>query len=170
MATKGVIKKSLSYYLLLSLEKSIDGFVRIEDMYRHGQNYAQSTYLPKSQLAQAIKRLRERGLIQQDTIDSKKVIFRLTELGQDALGLNEFDNKKWDGKWRIVIWDIPEQKRIIRNTFRRNLKKWDFRPLQKSVWVSKRDIYDKLKSYIKELGIEKWVTVLEADKLSNNIM
>src|SRR3990170_3907407 len=42
----------------------------------------------------------------------------------------------WDGKWRIVIFDIPEEAlRSARGILRAKLKEWDFYPLQKSVWV-----------------------------------
>ena len=68
----------------------------------------------------------------------------------------------------MVIFDIPEEKRIIRNLFRRNLKKWGFKHLQKSVWISKRNVFDKLESYIKDLGIEKWIIVMEVHRLSTH--
>lgn len=75
---------------------------------------------------------------------------------------------EWDGKWRIVIFDIPEERRIIRNLFRRNLKKWGFKQLQKSVWISKSNFYSKIVDYIKDLGIDHWVVVLETDKINPN--
>ena len=163
-----VKKKSLSYYILLSLEKAVDGYVRFEDFtYHHYRYHYGIPDLKQSQLSQALKRLRERGLVIEDKIDADKVIFKLTELGQDALGF-EFNEKDWDGKWRVVIFDIPEQKRRVRDLFRRKLKHWGFKNWQQSVWVTKRDITDKLRNSIKELGIEKWVAVLESDNISSD--
>jgi len=43
--------------------------------------------------------------------------------------------KKWDKKWRVVIFDIPSSSRTIRDAFRRKLKELGFYPLQKSIWV-----------------------------------
>lgn len=43
--------------------------------------------------------------------------------------------KKWDGLWRIVIFDIPEKERHLRDIFRQHLKLLRFYQLQKSVWV-----------------------------------
>ena len=122
----------------------------------------------KSELSLVLKRLRERGLIEQIKLKDD-IIIRLTEEGRDLVG-NNFEDKEWDGKWRVVIFDILEEKRIIRNLFRRNLKKWGFKHLQKSVWISKRNVFDKLESYIKDLGIEKWVVVMEVDRLSTSII
>ena len=38
--------------------------------------------------------------------------------------------------------------------------------MQKSVWVSKLDVFEKLTNYVKDLGVERWVTIIEADRLS----
>lgn len=43
--------------------------------------------------------------------------------------------KKWDGKIRVVAFDIPNTQRIIRNTFRGKLKELGFYSSQKSVWL-----------------------------------
>src|SRR3989344_6111044 len=43
--------------------------------------------------------------------------------------------KRWDKKWRLVIFDIAQLKKIYREAFRGKLKELGFRPLQKSVWI-----------------------------------
>ncbi len=43
--------------------------------------------------------------------------------------------KIWDGKWRIVMFDIIEDDRSLRDFFRRQLKRLNFHELQKSVFV-----------------------------------
>ena len=161
-------KGSLSYFILTALEKAVDGYVRMDDFINNSGLYAYhggwEYPLKKSDLAKAIKRLRDSGIVEEVKL-SKDIILRLTTSGEELVGQ---EPKAWDGKWRIVIFDIPDQKRIIRNLFRRNLKKWGFKHLQKSVWISKRNIFDKLSSYIKDLGLEKWVVVIEADRLTDN--
>jgi len=59
----------------------------------------------------------------------------VTESGRDVLGQEIWSESEWDGKFRIVIWDIPEKKRIVRDLLRRNLRKWGFAHFQKSVWI-----------------------------------
>lgn len=163
----GVYKKSLTKAILLTLEKTVDGYVRFEDFtYHHYKYHYGYPELKKSSFSQALKRLREGGLIEQVKLKND-VIIKLTDAGRGLIE-DPAEEKNWDGKWRIVIFDIPEEKRIIRNLFRRNLKKWGFKHLQKSVWISKRNIFDKLNSYIKDLGIEKWVVVIEANRLTSN--
>lgn len=74
--------------------------------------------------------------------EGKQIYISLTEKGRkranwmqiDALKLKK--PKQWDKKWRLVIFDISELKRIHREAFRGKLKELNFYPLQKSVWVS----------------------------------
>lgn len=164
-------KSSLSYAILGILEKSIDGYVRMEDFAINSYDYAYGydRSLSKSALSKAIKRLREKGYVEQSVLD-QKIILKLTSEGGNFLKPDEFSKNDWDGKWRIVIFDIPESKRVIRNLFRRNLKKWEFKNLQKSVWISKRDVYLKLVKYIEELNLSQWVLVIETDKIGPQAM
>lgn len=158
-------KGSASYWILYTLEKSIDGYLRFEDFtYNHYRYKYGIPELKKSALAAALKRLREKGFVKDDRIDEKGLIIKLTDAGRTTMLLEGEEPQKWDGKWRIVVFDIPEQKRLIRNLFRRNLKKWGFKPLQKSVWISKKNVTDKLFNYIKDLGVEQWVWIFESEK------
>ncbi|MFC1756901.1 hypothetical protein ACFLZC_01975, partial [Patescibacteria group bacterium] len=43
--------------------------------------------------------------------------------------------KKWDGKWRLVIFDIPETKRCARDALRQKLEQLEFYQCQKSTWI-----------------------------------
>ena len=43
--------------------------------------------------------------------------------------------QRWDGKWRIVIFDIPEKLRRGRDALREKLKDLMFYELQRSVWI-----------------------------------
>lgn len=155
-----VRKGSISHALLLILEKTIDGNVRVEDFaYHHYRYHYGAPDLKKSALSEAIKRLREKGFIEKEIKDGK-VILKLTNLGKEALGE---PSEEWDGKVRIVIFDIPEKKRVVRDLLRRKLKNWGFKKWQLSVWITKRNVTEKLRSLISELGIEQWVAVIESD-------
>ena len=163
-------KGKLSQTILLALEKTVDGYIRLEDFLYNTHIYAKGyeRTLKKSEFSQALKRLRERGLVERGLIDENKIIFKLTQLGRDALGFESVREFDWDGKWRVVIFDIPEKNKRVRNQFRRRLKHWGFKNWQQSVWVSKNDITDKLRYLIEELGIGQWVAVFESDNVSSD--
>ena len=69
-------------------------------------------------------------------------IVRLTEKGR-RLVAGERDPLKywstdWDGIWRMVLFDVPEERRKLRSQLRYRLKEMHFGWLQKSVWISPR--------------------------------
>lgn len=43
--------------------------------------------------------------------------------------------KKWDGLWRLVLFDIPEKQRMFRDVLRNHLKIMGFQELQQSVFI-----------------------------------
>src|SRR3989338_7917948 len=66
---------------------------------------------------------------------------RITEQGKGYLAQLEGKAyklpmpKRWDGKFRMVIFDIKEKRRHHRDSLRRTLEQIGFYPLQRSVWV-----------------------------------
>lgn len=162
-------KNSLSDFVLLALEKTVDGYIRMEDFLNNPHYYAYSggwQYpLKKSSLAKSLKRLRENGFI--DFVDDKTLTFRLTDSGKDKalwMKMKEVE-EKWDGKWRLVIWDIPEKRRTVRNILRNKLKQLGFQQFQKSVWGSKKDCTEILREFVKQVGVADWVMVIESDNI-----
>lgn len=158
-------RKSLTNLILLVIEKSVDGFVRIEDFGKFGHLYGYERPLKKTYLAQALKRLRERGLI--DFVSDDQLEYRLTDPGREKAILAKLKvaDKKWDGKWRLVIFDIPEKRRSARDLLRSKLKQWDFIKFQQSVWVTKKTCTEELRNFIKSVGIEDWVMVVESSNI-----
>lgn len=155
--------------MLLVLEKSVDGYVRFDDFINNPGRYAYGAGweypLKKSEISRALKRLRENGLV--DLIDDNELILRLTDKGKEKAVLANLllEDEKWDGKWRIVIWDIPEKRRVARDFLRSKLKGWGFIPWQQSVWVTKKNCTKPLRDFIKQVGIKDWVRVIESDNV-----
>ena len=158
-----VKKKVITNIILLALEKIVDGYVAFEDFAYNPLLVGRD--LKKSDLARALKRLRENGFV--ELIDDEKMAFRLTDSGKDRALWEKMkmSNEPWDKKWRIVIWDIPEKRRITRDVLRYKLKLLGFQRLQKSVWASKKDCTKILRNFVKQVGIEDWVMVLESSDI-----
>lgn len=154
-------KSGIANGLLIALEVATEGVV-ILDSFSYSSQMREIKGLPKHKkptIVQAIRRLRKKGLIEQERNKKGEIILRLTSLGKDYLGKEE----EWDGKYRIVIWDIPERKRVVRNLFRRRLKDWGFKSWQRSVWISKRNVTKRLRELVKELELEKYIAIIESD-------
>ena len=144
----------------------MDGYVRFEDFAYHHYRYKYGIpELKKTDLAKAIRRLREQGLV--ELVSDKEFVFRLTDQGKDKALWEKMKNskEKWDGKWRIVIWDIPEKRRLARVLLRNKLKQLGFTQWQKSVWATKINCTKLLRAFIKQIGVEDWVMVIESDNI-----
>ncbi len=65
----------------------------------------------------------------------------LTETGKRKAGIYKINDlkiqkpKKWDGNWRMLIFDIEDKQKMKREALRGKLKELNMFQLQKSVWV-----------------------------------
>ena len=72
---------------------------------------------------------------------------------------------KWDGKWRVVIFDIPQELHNKRNRFRKRLKLLGFYMVQKSVFAFPYPCEGELAGYCIELDISDYVNIISAENL-----
>jgi DNA-binding transcriptional regulator PaaX len=95
------------------------------------------------------KKLCSRGLICIEIGQHGKVV-RLTDDGKRMLARmvarspDKRKHKKWDKRWRMVIYDIKEKRRGTRILLQRTLRTFGFYQLQNSVWVYPYDCEDLL--------------------------
>lgn len=75
---------------------------------------------------------------------------------------------KWDKKWRMVAFDIPERYKKGRDTLRRKLKDIGFVELQKSVLVTPYDCEEDIKALIDFFELKKYVCFGILDSVDNN--
>ena len=75
--------------------------------------------------------------------------------------------KKWDGKWRVVVFDIPENDRVFRDILRAHLYELDFYKLQNSVFVSPYPFEKPVLDLIELYSAGSYVRVITAIKIDN---
>ncbi len=73
--------------------------------------------------------------------------------------------KKWDGKWRLLIYDIPIRFKKAREAFRWKLKDLGFFQLQKSSWIYPFPCEGELLLVAEFFGVWKHIEILEVNKL-----
>src|SRR3989344_3005352 len=94
--------------------------------------------------------------------------FKLHNYIESIVGANGIEKlklpskKKWDKKWRIVLFDIPEPKKKTRDALRRKLKKLGFLEFQKSVFIFPFPCRDEINFIINFFDIHDNVFYLEA--------
>ncbi len=76
--------------------------------------------------------------------------------------------EKWDGKWRMVFYDVVDQRRVTRDKFRKYLLAGGFYPWQKSVYLHAYPCEKEIEFLRDFLGIGGEVRVVLADKIEND--
>jgi hypothetical protein len=90
---------------------------------------------------QYISRLEKRELIKRE-IKADQTKISLTKKGRAELLKYDIDkielkkqSERWDGKWRVIIFDISEQKKSARDALRAKFKNLGMFQLQRSVFI-----------------------------------
>lgn len=134
-------------------------------------NYKKWGHFNRRILKSEIKRLKKQGVIEDFTQDGE-MVFRLSEKGKGKVfkyKLAEMSLKRdyWDGKWRLIIYDIPKSSKNRAEAFRRLLKKMDFLQLQKSVYLTPYKCKEEIEFLKTIYGINDYVTLLTISGIEN---
>lgn len=119
-------------------------------------------------------KLKKEGLIK---IEIKKggIHILLTNKGRKKAGWMQIDElkinkpRKWDKRWRVVIFDIAHLQKTHRDAFRGKLKELGFAPIQKSVWIHPYNCKDEIDLLRDFFGLtEKEIRLIIADKIGED--
>ena len=152
-----------SPYFVFNLMRKLKGIKR----------YRRKRYKPKNVYNTFYNLLKEGSIKVQRK--NHQIYISLTEKGKKKAGWMQIDalkvkkDKKWDGKWRIIIFDISQLKKVQANAFRGKLKELGFQLLQKSVWIIPykcKDEVDLLRSFF-NLS-KKEVRIITADDIEDD--
>jgi hypothetical protein len=106
----------------------------------------------KTHFSQFIRNLQTKGYIKVKSFEGTKGV-TLTPKGAERVlqvkrKLKEKKKRK-DGKWIMIIFDIPEKKRRARELLREALVDLGYQKLQQSVWVCPYDVYEETEEAIR---------------------
>ena len=113
---------------------------------------------PKYAITRSLKGLRDAGLIEQIPSPQNEYA-RLTKEGRKKMHSLELDsntaiiNTSWDGFWRIILLDLPENRKSERESLRYLLKKAGFVCLKNSAWISPYPFEHLFTNIKKDLGL-----------------
>lgn len=132
-------------------------------------------WINQQNLKRAIKKLYESKLVKEKENKDGSITLILTDKGKEKALTYNIDEMKiekpkmWDKKWRIVLFDVPERLRWIRDAFRHHLNQLSFYEFQKSVFIYPYDCKDEIEYLIEFYGARKFVRFLIADSLDNEL-
>ncbi|OGZ96600.1 MAG: CRISPR-associated endonuclease Cas2 [Candidatus Sungbacteria bacterium RIFCSPLOWO2_02_FULL_51_17] len=126
-------------------------------------------------LRRAIAGLYENRLITVKERSGKEVTLTLTDTGRRRVLSYKFDEmtiarpEQWDKKWRIVLFDIPEHQKKIRDAFRHHLKRLSFFELQKSVFVHPYECKNEIDFLIEFYQARRHIRFVIAHSIDNEL-
>lgn len=130
--------------------------------------------IPTKRQKEIIKRSRQR-LIERGLLEYKENFLRLTKDGEAhlrALSVKDFKlakPKKWDKKWRVLMFDIKESRRELRDKIRRTLRAIGFVRLQYSVWIYPYDCEDLITLLKADFKIGKDLLYMIVDEMEYDL-
>ena len=103
--------------------------------------FDQYSQKPEYAISRSIKNLVESGMVEILKSDNQDYV-RMTQEGRNKLHSITLEaegalvSTTWDGFWRIILIDIPEERKSEREAVRYLLKKAGFVCLKNSAWIS----------------------------------
>ena len=139
---------------------------QIAGQFKRGKKYK------KDQLRHAFYNLKRANFIKVKS-SGGKIYISLTEVGKRNLGEIDIDYLaihkpwRWDGKWRLLMFDIPVRFRKAREAFRYKLKDLGLVQYQKSVWLYPYPCLEEIVYTADFFEVGKYIEYVEAEYISH---
>jgi DNA-binding transcriptional regulator PaaX len=121
-------------------------------------------------ITRSLKGLKEAGLIEQIASPHNEYA-RLTKDGRKKIHSLMLDsdttlvNTSWDGFWRIILLDLPENRKSERESLRYLLKKAGFVCLKNSAWISPFPFEHLFTNIKKDLGLTTEMMIIVTEHI-----
>ena len=103
--------------------------------------YVRNKRFARKKFLQDIRRLQQRDLLESRVLSDGSIEMKLRKRGKREILRYHIEDirvrmpARWDGVWRLVMFDIPNHKSGARRAFQAKLRELGFYPLQKSVLI-----------------------------------
>lgn len=132
-----------------------------------GLRYEARRQYGRKRFTQLIYRLKKKGFIKAPDWDPKEGIV-ITKKGIEKVFQVRLKMKgkkrRSDGKWQMVVFDIPEKTRKARDEIRAYLKKLGYKQFQQSIWISPFDILKETQNVIDHCNAEDYAKIFLIEK------
>ena len=113
---------------------------------------------------------RTRGTLRQMLSDGvmrkeNEGVYQISERGITELALSfpfvRFMLFPWDGKYRIISYEIPENKRSLRDSLRREISGWGLGPWHRSFWLTPHPVGEAMKQLVTGTPWDQYIQMFE---------
>lgn len=122
------------------------------------------------ELRRVLHYMKQRGLVSYKPRDYENGII-LTDAGRKRIEKSTYANlsipapKKWDKKWRIVFFDIPEAQSSKRKALTQKLRLIGYRQLQLSIWIHPFPSRAEIEAIAERNNIRRYLTYVEVESI-----
>lgn len=172
-----IIRRSTKEKLLACLNA---GFALSVTHSAHKQQYILRTLpadlkrIDRRHITRSLRALEREGLVRGRSTADGGMRIELTPHAKERLGALELRRlstvrpTKWDRKWRLLIYDVPEERKKGRDAIRYELRNIGFIELQHSVWLFPFDVTDILRLMRELYDLQYELIVLTADRFDGD--
>ena len=123
----------------------------------------------RKKFSQLIYKSKIRGYIKVKNLQGKKAMILTKEGIGRALKTSfmlEGKTKRSDGKWLMVIFDIPQKHRKARNLLRSILHNLGYKMFQQSVWITPYDVSEKTEKLLQFYSLNEYVKIFLVEEFN----
>ncbi|GAA0465756.1 phenylacetic acid degradation operon negative regulatory protein PaaX [Alkalibacillus silvisoli] len=134
----------------------IGGLIRLLEEFGHNEQSVRA----------AISRMSKQGWLQSEKRGNKSY-YSLTEQGKARMEeaskrIYKSESPQWDGKWRMLVYSIPESKRHLRDELRKELVWSGFGSLTNSCWITPNPLEEQVHRLVEKYDIASYITFFNA--------
>jgi CRISPR-associated endonuclease Cas2 len=160
---------------LTNTAKFLLSFVAVEGIieqafWPHTKWRHQAIYGTYDSYRTAVYRLQKRGWIKFITYKEERFL-QLTKRGELEVLFQKAQSprpQRWDGKWRLVAYDIPEEGKEKRVLLRKLLKQNGFVKFQASIYINPYPLNREAISYLKQNKLIAYIRILKVEEIDDD--
>ena len=132
--------------------------------------FSPDNYRERQKISRNLKSLKEKKLIE---IYDNYGLVAITEKGNKRVLKYQIDElkisrpKKWDKKWRIITFDVPERFKKARDALSKKIKDMEICKMQKSVYVCPFDCENEIDFICEVFNVRKYVRYIVAENIGD---
>ncbi|MBP9714943.1 MAG: hypothetical protein KBD52_00410 [Candidatus Pacebacteria bacterium] len=150
---------------LVVIAASMGNAIQVLNQFKGRKKYS------KKEISNIFTGMKRQKLIEYITDKNGETTIKITKKGESRLHSFEIDlisikkQKKWDGKWHMVMYDLPLRFKKARESLRWKLKDLGFYQFQKSVWIYPYPCEDEIIFVADFYGVGKYVEILVIENI-----
>lgn len=118
--------------------------------------------LPYKDFYNILFRLAQNGLVEKTKSPNGLIV----KISEDGSRLLQRKKPKRDGVWKLVIFDIPEKHKYVRQVIRAKLKSLYFKKWQNSIWISPYELDPEIEKELKDLSQKFFVRLIKTKDIN----